>query len=60
MEQAPSLDGATPVMTGEGEFGFVWKKQAKFFRAAMKQLRSKVSFCHFLSLYEAILPIFTY
>ena len=45
MEQVASLDGATPVVTGDGEFGFVWKKQAKFFKAAMRQLRSKVSFC---------------
>ena len=40
-----SLAGALPVLTNENEFGFVWKKQAKFFKAAMKQLVTKVGIC---------------
>lgn len=38
-----SLDGASPVITSDGVFGFAWKKQARWFRANMKQTRAKVS-----------------
>jgi hypothetical protein len=42
LDSSPELDGALPVVTSSNEFGFVWKKQAKFYKSAVKQLRAKV------------------
>ena len=42
LDSSESLAQAKAVITNDLEFGFVWSKQARFYRAATKQLRTKV------------------
>ena len=42
LDSSENLIQAKAVITNEMEFGFVWPKQTRFYRAATKQLRTKV------------------
>ncbi len=42
LDTSENLAQAKAVITSDLEFGFVWPKQTRFYRAATKQLRTKV------------------